>query len=593
MSNGGRFILTINTGLQDQLLSARELLNKRIEDIIKKRYKNKNSNYTEVELNSLPKEDYFNLDNHILPSLNDLETTHNVFVNSSIKPHIPISFEYIKTKNNNPSFGNNVKFTLPQVGNFINDIVFHFKIKGLRAKSPKDRVRFTAFPGHRLIEKTSLLINSGAVLDEYGTEDYNNYYNFHLCNEAKKKAWRKNVGQEEKIVGTLTQDPDYNMEKEYRLLGDGFQTLKYKQDEMDLFIPALFWFCKDVKNSIPSHILPWGKLQIELKLTELKNLISVADYGGGGEYIEPKIEFCDMYVKNLFTTDEFFKLYARKFLFSIMRVHRTFRKTIKSSNLNGILLNEIKHPTEHMYISFRPRQNLELSQSWYKNSVITEKTYKVPVVAKNDNNILTGNVVSSTENTAVLTAVSISGIDNIYNGFDFIITEGTGFIEEDIIKNRYIVQSYNGTTKEITIIGNWNGLKPDSTTKFELFTLEVAINSINYKQENPVISNLSLKALDNYIIKPAPERLFNYYTSFHNNYNICPPEEIGSYFINFNIHPMEHNPSGSINFSSCREIYLNFDTDKITSDYPVDIIVCSTSLNFLIINDNKISFRYL
>ncbi len=592
MSTGGKFLLVVNSGLQDKLLNAHELLEKRINKYIIQ----KNPTYTEEDIAKLPNDGYLKIENSILPSLNVVEQTHNIFVNGTYKPYVATTYEYIKVHpyGTGTKFGQLLTFQPTQVGNYLNDMVLHIKISGLRAKDARDRVRYVAFPGHKLVENVQFVINNGSIIDEYNTDDYNNHYLYELNSVEKKRAWCKNVGQEIPKEGFLTSDPSFDMQREYRMVGNGFQTLKYSHDTLEMFIPLLFW-CNDVKTAISSHVIPWGQMQIKIQLAEVTSIVGFADYGGGGDYHEPNIETCNLYINNLFVPDTIFQLYVKKFVFNLIRVHQRHKEQIREENNSsmGVLLNGLKYPLETMFVSFRPRENLGLSQYWYKNVKLIERTYKVPVVAKNLSSVITGNVISSDSTNSAILGGALSAVDDTYISYDFIITGGTGYNSSDIIQNRYIIDSYNGTTKKITVSPNWSGVNPDSTTTYELFTPQLAINTVSYYEEIPTIKTLSLKINDIEIWHEQPEAFFNSYVPYRFGGAMGIPEDLGTYCITFNLYPMHFQPTGSYNSSMGRELYLQFTSDIISKDYPVDLIVSARAINFLVVDKGYMTLKYI
>lgn len=583
--SSGVFKLITSSGPQDKIIYAQEFLKERILRNIKE----KNPKITTNDLLTLPNDGYLNVDGSVLPSLNEIERSHNTFINNTYKPCVPIASEYIKVSHNAPKFGDTLEYMLPQVGQFINDTVVHVRIKGLSAKNPKDRVRYVAMLGHKLFQNVQFTVNSTNIIDEYTSDDYNSYYQFEVP-DSKKTGWLRNIGQEIPNLGYITSDPSYDMHREYRWIGDGNQTLKYKHDTIDLFIPLLFWF-REVKNSLPSCIIPWGQTQIKVKLAEINEIVGFADYGGGGAYNDPKIEFCDLYINNLFTLPEIFNIFSKKFLFTIIRVHRHHKEPLKvnSGNQQKILLNNLKWPTESLYFSFKPRANLALTQYWYKNCKLVEKSFKVPVVAKDESLTTTGNIISASIGKAILPG-ALSAVDGFYNNYDFIITGGSGYNSDDITKNRYIITTYNGTSKEITI-DSWSGVIPNSSTTFELFTPQLAINLVSYYKELPVVDNISLESSGIEIFKFNSEMFFNSYLSSKYK-NMNTPEDRGLYFLNFNTHPLISQPSGSLNVSINRELYLNFTSNEISKDYPVDLIVLARAINFLLVDAGSLTLKF-
>jgi hypothetical protein len=589
MSTGGKFLLVVNNGLQDKLLNAYDMLKDRINKYIMK----KEPNYSEQDLAQLPVDGYLSIKDSVLPSLNMIEQTHNIFVNGSYKPCVSTTFEYVKVQPQGMvQFGQTLVFQPTQVGNFINDMVLHIKISGLRAKDNRDRVRYVAFPGHKLLENVQFVINNGGLVDQYNTDDINNYYLYELAPE-RKRNWCKLVGQELPKLGHLTSDPSFDMQREYRWIGDGFQTLKYSHDTLEMFIPLLFWF-KDIKSALPSHIIPWGQMQVKVQLADVLDMVGFADYGGGGAYHEPSIDMCSLYINNIFTPDEIFQIYAQKFVFSLIRIHQQQRTQLTSdSTTRRILLNNLKYPIENLFFCFKPRENLNLSQHWYKTLKLTEKTYKTPVVAKNVSTVITGTVVSSTINSAILLSGLLSAVDGTYDGYDFIITGGSGYNNMDITQNRYIINTYNGTTKNITITTNWTGSRPDSTSTFELFTPQLAINTISYYEETPTVSSISLTVNDIEIWREIPELCYNSYLPHRFGGAMATPDDRGTYFIPFNLYPLHHQPTGSFNSSVGRELYLNIKSDVISSDFPADLVMSAKVINFLLVNNGGLTLKYI
>ena len=105
MSAGGVFKLIANDGKADRMIMATELLNQRIKDIMCMRAKQGFPDPT--------------------PTLVDIERTHILFVNAHFKPFAAIGYEYNKVRTNTgqPQFGGSVQFSIPQFGDFFNDMV--------------------------------------------------------------------------------------------------------------------------------------------------------------------------------------------------------------------------------------------------------------------------------------------------------------------------------------------------------------------------------------------------------------------------------------------------------------------------------------
>lgn len=588
MSSGGIFKLITNSGIQDKLLLATDYLNYRIKQISRdnmKKLNEKNSNTGS----------FIDLDNSWVPDINAISKSHMIFINGAFKPFVASGFEYNKARAQGTArLGTTVKFTLPVFGDFINDCVVHVKLTELRAVSPSDRVRYVSMLGHKIFKKVSFKINA-SPLDYYTSDDYNAFYEFHVP-VAKKTGWLRNVGQEIPEKAYLTGDPTFDLHREYKTFGDGNQTFKQFHSPIDLWIPLLFWF-RNIENALPNLVIPYGQTDISIELASAPEIIGFADYGGGGAYTSPVIESINLYMNNIFMQPEVTKIFMCKFGFSLIRVHGRHLAYGTSTANDTLHLAGLKWPTETLYVCFRPSANASLSQYWHKCSQLTLKNVKVPVVAKNDSTItvVAGGASVSTNNTVSFTYVSgvtLSAINDTYNGYDLVITSGTGYDSSDITNNRYIVSDYVGATSTATISGVWVNGFPDSTTRFELYTPQLAINSAQYYKETPTIESMSIKAHGIVIYRELSESFYNSYLPFRFGRNMNTPEDRGWYMLNFNYLPGEHQPSGHINLSRAREFYIEYKSSIISSNNKVDITVLSDAINFLLVKDGTAVLRY-
>ena len=131
------------------------------------------------------------IDDSVMPSLTDIEQTHLNLLTKRFKPFVATGFEYTpyEAYGNSLSnaFGNEIKFKITNVGEYIHDQVLHLRLEGLTAGSVDDKVRYCNFLGHRIIEYIKFNVN-GTDLDQYTGERYNTYYNFELP-PNKKNGW--------------------------------------------------------------------------------------------------------------------------------------------------------------------------------------------------------------------------------------------------------------------------------------------------------------------------------------------------------------------------------------------------------------------
>jgi hypothetical protein len=325
-------------------------------------------------------------ENMIQPSTQKLKETHEIFLNSQFKPWVESTFEYSKTSvNSKPNFGEVVEFAVPDYGNFLSDMCLHIKISELTPESPEDTVRYANMMGHKLIKKIQLFINNN-LIDEYSGEYYNVYYDSNISKD-KKKAWLNCIGHEIPEIGELVQDPLDNSNKELKYISNGFQTLKDKHGEVELFIPLLFWFNTDKKCALLNNY-DFGTVKIKVELEPENKLITCLDYINNRyheKYIKPSIIECELYTNHIFVSQEIQDIFISRVGFNLIRTHKLAEMYL-DKNTDSIRLNNfIKHPVEEVAIYARPEENengLDSLNIWNKNCIMNIKYIKTPIVFK-------------------------------------------------------------------------------------------------------------------------------------------------------------------------------------------------------------------
>lgn len=392
-STGGIFQLVINIGEQDKILNATNVLQKRLKEIDANKLAKLRDKYpgrSDDELRAM--------DKTWMPTLQLVEESHVVFTNASFKPYVAMGSEYMKCMSSKgfPTFGSTVTFTLPVVGQFINDMVVNIRLSSFSAITQGDRVRWTEFVGHRLLREVRFKINNNPI-DSYGTDEYNAYYQFKVPIN-KQEGYLRCIGQEIPYRGYLTADPSVDNFREYRWFGSGPQTFKQTQEELDLFIPMLFWF-REIQSSLPNFLLSYGQTDIEIDLESIDELVSYAAYVGTGAYTPPKITKCELYSNQLFILPDIFKIFIKRFGFQLIRVHNKQYMTLKK-NEGSILLNQLNSAVEALYFGFRPQANLLNSQTWHRMAVLTQ--HEVPeAVITGGTNVQVNDAIYYSETPAV------------------------------------------------------------------------------------------------------------------------------------------------------------------------------------------------
>jgi hypothetical protein len=639
MSSGGVFTIIANDGKADRMIMATELLAQRIKDIMCMRAKQGFADPT--------------------PTLMDIERTHVLFVNSHFKPFAAIGYEYNKVKANsgNAQFGGSVVFSIPQFGDFFNDMVVNVVLAATSATAgtvpalpafigasdqvltstasvsatenttsgvytkytneyvdiqgtvktvgaaASNFVRYAEFPGQRLFKKVKIDVNNNP-LDDYPSEAYIFHQKFKVL-PHKMTGWKRLVGQEVPLdaysdilsvsgasnfaaaaVGLLDVNGNaatggvVNASQTARKLSqivNGPQTPKATQPALDMWVPLLFWFNKDVRLSIASVSIPYGQrfitVDIEdqnkvlfvapgnlfLRLTtelqtsnhavskgtaaatqvyDVKKYISWTPVLASGSVIDTtqSISTMELYINNIFTSSDIHDIYIKRIGFSLIRVHRfqNNRVAVASDNL---LLAQLKWPVEYMFVGLRPSINIDASNTnqyrdWHRLTRLTDNIINVPAASHGDVMI---------DDTVAFNA-AISG------------------------SNAY---------------------------KHKTFSAQESTERLVYATETETIDTLQLQAHGINIYSTFKAAFYRDYLSYnYGGVNLTTPEDKGALMVNFCLYPGTYQPSGHINVSRAREFYIQYVSSYVTSSTPADFLTLASAINFLLISDGSAVLRY-
>lgn len=321
--------------------------------------------------------DRLNLQN-VNPTYDDIRKTHAFFINQTFKPMVSVAYGYSEVGTTPlPLFGSSTRIKIPIYGDFITDQALHIKVSALQATHKENRVRWFDFIGHRLIKEVRLVVD-GMTLDQYGTEEMEMYFRFHVSKD-QKAGWMRCVGQETPRMAYFLQDPVKQMAREQKCITDGYQTFKNKQDELEMYIPLLFWYNTNPAFALSNWNITYEKFWIEIEFAALSDCMDVVDYAGdGGKFAPPSITCCNLITNHVYTMPEVTDLFRRKTQFSIIRIHKRVDRLL-NKRTDMINISDIKFAVESIYLRFRPTANESdgnRAEVWRVNDVSSYKELK-------------------------------------------------------------------------------------------------------------------------------------------------------------------------------------------------------------------------
>ena len=592
----GIFQLITNDGKQDRMLMATALLNKRLLDIENMRSQNPQiSDPT--------------------PTLVDIERTHILFMNAHFKPFCAIGYEYNKVSVQSGAArlgATGVQFSIPQFGDFFNDMVFHITLDTVTATNadfwtnpvanPPDGSELLAYVdylGQALLQNVSFTVN-GNPLDQYDDEVMNFHQKFFIT-PNKDVGWKRNVGQEISNPGFINvNNANGNFGRgagvrQGMTIFNGPQTPKVTQPIVDLWIPLLFWFNKDPRLSIPSVSIPYGQRFINIDFANANQILQHLGYDpsidnpGANPVPVPDITTCELWINNIFVNPEIHDIFIKRIGFSLIRVYRQqiIRDNKASDNL---LLNQLKWPIETIYLGFRPTSNIDVTStalltSWDMYCQVTNTGVDLSAL-QNGYSFAASLPATLAEADDYTTAfVSFTGL-----GLDFAADLGVAGTTVLTVTQLNAALMNNGFPP---LIGTFvNAATP---TELEITAALPGTQSQGtYQVMAPTFDTLEIDAHGVPLYRAVPVQFFNSYVPYtYGGQHIQTPYDIGALMVTFNLYPGSYQPSSHVNISRAREFYFIYTSSVIGSTVAAaDLSIIAIAINFLLISDGSAVLRY-
>jgi hypothetical protein len=307
-----------------------------------------------------------------VPSYADLEETHRLLVAESYRPHVAVASEYTRVRPTGDGAshlgagGGSCHFVLPTQGSFTSDLVVHVRIRLPGGTEAAPLLRYCAYPGAKLFRRVAFH-SAETLLDEYGPDEVVAHGKFFVGREGRA-AWDRCLGQQatREAVGVAG---GRSVAVAY---GDGAQTPKPEQPELELLVPLLFWFCRGPAAALFNSEAPASQRVVSLELAALEELVGAyrpaADDPGRLErvplpFARAALEV-SLYANGLYVNPEVHDLCARRSAFSLARVHRRQVSALPAAE-GSVLLDRLKFPTEYFLAGVRARALARDLDNWW------------------------------------------------------------------------------------------------------------------------------------------------------------------------------------------------------------------------------------
>ncbi len=455
----------------------------------------------------------------------------------SYRRHTNFAMESIEqTFNGQADFGRRVSCTISRNG----DLAYRTYIQvtlpeinqDMKGSSGDVYARWLDFPGEQLISQVEIEIGGQRIDRQYG--DWMHIWNQLTMSAEQQKGYYKMIGHTTQL--TYITDPTFaEINGPCAAAGGAGQVCAPRKalPETTLYIPLLFWFCRNPGLALPLIALQYHEVKINVDfrpigecLWAVKDLSATSGSQSVTTAYQQSLVAASIYVDFIFLdTDERRKMAANPHEYLIEQLQFTGDESVGSSS-NKIKVN-FNHPCKELIWVVQPDANVDYCSSLEAGTPLFR--------------VLGSQPFNYTDAIDVLPpAIHVFGGPDATSGTNAVISGGT--FEMPGATSDY---GYN-TWMSGGALGSSSGTDAGSfVSDAGTFVLAETALDMHCWGENPVVTaKLQLNGQDR--ISEREGSYFDVVQPFQ-HHTRAPDTGINVY--SFALKPEEHNPSGTCNFS--------------------------------------------
>ena len=403
--------------------------------------------------------------------------------------------------------------------------------------------RWLDYVGEQLIAQVEVEIGGQRIDRQYG--DWMHIWNQLTMSSEQLKGYHKMVGHTTQL--TYITDPTFaNVSGPCAASGGPAQVCAPRNalPETTLYIPLLFWFCRNPGLALPLIALQYHEVKINIDfrpigecLWAVKNLTATTGTLSVSQAYQQSLVAASLYVDYVFLdTDERRKMAQNPHEYLIEQVQFTGDESVGSSS-NKIKLN-FNHPCKELVWVVQPDANVDYCSSLEANSVLFKTLGAQPFNYTDAIDALPPAIHAfggPAETAGSNAFINASGLFQMAGGVDTIgLTSAADWSSAQTGAGTNFVPFTDGTT-------------PTGSSLSDAGTFVLAETALNLHcwGENPcVTAKLQLNGQDRF-----SEREGSYFDVVQPFQHHTRNPDTGINVYSFALRPEEHQPSGSCNFS--------------------------------------------
>ncbi len=405
--------------------------------------------------------------------------------------------------------------------------------------------RWLDFPGEQLIAQVEVEIGGQRIDRQYG--DWMHIWNQLTLSSEQQRGYFKMIGHTTQL--TYICDPDFaEINGPCASSGGPSQVCAPRKSlpETTLYIPLLFWFCRNPGLALPLIALQYHEVKINIDFRPIGECLwAVSSLSGNGSLsvssaYQQSLVAASLYIDYIFLdTDERRKFAQNPHEYLIEQLQFTGDESVGSSS-NKIKLN-FNHPCKELIWVVQPDANVDYCTSLDGSSTLFKTLGAQPF-----------NYTDAID--ALPNAIHAFGGNNATAGSNAFITTDGLFQMAGALDNSVVNSTSNAVSATLQNTANlWSGeqwnVAGDQSGSYVsdagTFVLAETALDMHCWGENPVVTaKLQLNGQDRF-----SEREGSYFDVVQPGQHHTRAPDTGINVYSFALRPEEHQPSGTCNFS--------------------------------------------
>ena len=362
-------------------------------------------------------------------------------------------------------------------------------------------------------------------------------------------------------TGSFVGSQNMHVQRQQVSVFDGPQTPKYWQPELEIWNRLWFWFCLDARLSIPSVSIPFGQRYVSVAFSDASAIVQ---------------DFPGVFVKRVsHTLDGAAAVANAANSTQFGSVEATYRPYWEQSSISYPTIQTVELYINNIFV------NPEVHDLFIRRlGFALIRVFRQQVNSHN-----------SSDGQQLLSQLKWP-IEVIFCGFQPQINAMTSNVNYSRDWHRY-GKTYD--SKAVKTQQAFTGLRRlEEAGEIGYFSSSIGeIVDDTFVIERPIVKDVSLTAHGVKIHDQFPQAFFSTYEPFHyGGIGIRPPQDPGVMMINFALFTGCYQPSGYINVSRARELYVMWNTGYIGANTPITFSALAVAINFLLVTDGSAVLRY-